>query len=141
MAEETKEETTLVKHTGGCHCGAVRFELLAPAVVNIWDCSCSICVKKQNKHFIVPNSKFKLLQGEDILSCYTFNTGQAKHTFCKVCGVQSFYTPRSSPDCKGICPHCVDPGTIKGEIVQKFKGEKWEETFEAKGGYATFNKQ
>ncbi|XP_041456893.1 centromere protein V-like [Lytechinus variegatus] len=141
MATETKEETPLIKHTGGCHCGLVRFEAMAPAVITVMDCDCSICVKKQNRHFIVPNSKFKLLQGEDMLTCYTFNTHQAKHTFCKVCGVQSFYTPRSSPDCKGIAPHCIDPGTIQGEIVERFHGVNWEETFTAKGGYETFNKQ
>lgn len=37
-------------------------------------------------------------QGSDNLTTYTFNTHAAKHTFCKTCGVQSFYTPRSNPD-------------------------------------------
>jgi len=38
------------------------------------------------------------LQGADKLTTYTFNTHQAKHTFCRTCGVQSFYQPRSNPD-------------------------------------------
>ncbi|XP_072163652.1 centromere protein V-like [Diadema setosum] len=128
------QESNLVKHTGGCHCGAVRFEILAPAIVNVWDCNCSVCVKKQNIHFIVPNSRFKLLQGEDSLTCYTFNTHKAKHTFCKICGVQSFYTPRSNPDGKGINPNCVDKGTIQKTIVQVFDGSNWEHEFKARGG-------
>ena len=64
--------------------------------------SCSICDKKQNKHFIVPKSSLTLLSGEQHLTTYVFNTMQAKHMFCKVCGVQSFYQPRSNPDGWGI---------------------------------------
>lgn len=64
-------------------------------------CSCSVCHMKQNIHFIVPNHHFKLTKGSDKLTTYTFNTHQAKHTFCSICGVQSFYTPRSNPDGKG----------------------------------------
>jgi len=33
---------------------------------------------KQNHHFIVPEARFRLLQGEDSLSTYTFHTGAAK---------------------------------------------------------------
>ena len=57
---------------------------------------------KQNLHIIVKNSKFNLLKGQDKITTYTFNTGRAKHTFCSVCGCQSFYSPRSHPDGKGI---------------------------------------
>lgn len=28
----------LVNHTGSCHCGAVRFEVLAPKVLKVYDC-------------------------------------------------------------------------------------------------------
>uniref|UniRef100_A0A480MXX7 Centromere protein V n=1 Tax=Sus scrofa TaxID=9823 RepID=A0A480MXX7_PIG len=87
----------LVKHTGGCHCGAVRFEVWASADLHIFDCNCSICKKKQNRHFIVPASRFKLLKGAESITTYTFNTHKAQHTFCKRCGVQSFYSPRSNP--------------------------------------------
>ena len=53
---------------------------------------------KQNHHFIVPKSRFTLLKGADKITTYTFNTHIAKHTFCSLCGVQSFYSPRSNPD-------------------------------------------
>ncbi|XP_025776123.1 uncharacterized protein LOC112857051, partial [Puma concolor] len=59
---DTFEYQGLVKHTGGCHCGAVRFEVWASADLHIFDCNCSICKKKQNRHFIVPASRFKLLK-------------------------------------------------------------------------------
>ncbi|KAK2155579.1 hypothetical protein LSH36_236g02000 [Paralvinella palmiformis] len=88
----------LVTHSGGCHCGAVRFTVEAPSDLTVYDCNCSICTKKQNVHFIVPTSRFKLIQGEDHLTLYQFNTKIAKHLFCKTCGVQAFYKPRSNPD-------------------------------------------
>ncbi|XP_025031007.1 centromere protein V [Python bivittatus] len=116
----------LVKHTGGCHCGAVRFEVWASDNLHVFDCNCSICVKKQNRHFIVPASHFKLLKGADHLSTYTFNTHCAQHTFCKTCGVQSFYTPRSNPDGYGIAPHCLDEGTITKITVEPINGKEWE---------------
>ncbi|KAI3373460.1 hypothetical protein L3Q82_022074 [Scortum barcoo] len=134
----------LVKHTGGCHCGAVRFEVWSSPNLHVFECnksidqlisvyfsSCSICTKKQNHHFIVPKAQFTLLQGSDNLTTYTFNTHVAKHTFCKTCGVQSFYSPRSNPDGYGVAPHCLDEGTVRSVTVEKFCGEKWEESMQA----------
>ncbi|OCT91140.1 centromere protein V [Xenopus laevis] len=116
----------LVKHSGGCHCGAVRFEIWASSDLHIFDCNCSICVKKQNRHFIVPASRFQLLKGADNLTTYKFNTKKAHHTFCKTCGVQSFYTPRSNPDGYGIAPHCLDAGTVRSVHVEQINGKEWE---------------
>ncbi|KAM9320649.1 centromere protein V [Gastrophryne carolinensis] len=116
----------LVKHSGGCHCGAVRFEVWASPDLHVFDCNCSICVKKQNRHFIVPSSRFKLLKGADNLTTYNFNTKKAQHTFCKTCGVQSFYTPRSNPDGYGIAPHCLDDGTVHSVNVEQINGKEWE---------------
>ncbi|XP_060942492.1 centromere protein V [Limanda limanda] len=121
----------LVKHTGGCHCGAVRFEVWNSPDLHVFDCNCSICTKKQNHHFIVAENQFKLLQGLDCLTTYTFGTHIGQHTFCKICGVQSFFVPRSNPDGYGIAPHCLDPGTVQSSTVEKFCGEKWEESMEA----------
>lgn len=117
-------------HTGGCHCDAIRFEVLAPKRLVVYNCNCSICLKKQNKHFIVPKSKFTLIKGEDNLTTYTFNTHQAKHTFCRTCGVQCFYTPRSNPDGYGVAPHCLDPGTVEHITVENFDGQNWEQQIE-----------
>ncbi|XP_054857267.1 centromere protein V [Eublepharis macularius] len=128
---DTFEYQGLVKHTGGCHCGAVRFEVWAPADLHVFDCNCTICVKKQNRHFIVPASRFKLLEGADNLTAYTFNTHCAQHTFCKTCGVQSFYTPRSNPDGYGIAPHCLDEGTVRSITMEAINGKEWEKAIKA----------
>uniref|UniRef100_A0A663MG47 CENP-V/GFA domain-containing protein n=1 Tax=Athene cunicularia TaxID=194338 RepID=A0A663MG47_ATHCN len=122
----SSEYRGLVKHTGGCHCGAVRFEVWASADLHVFNCNCSICTKKQNRHFIVPASRFKLLKGADNLTTYTFNTHRAQHTFCKTCGVQSFYTPRSNPDGYGIAPHCLDDGTVQTIVAEDINGKEWE---------------
>ena len=68
-------------HKGGCHCGRVRFEVIAPANIDVSECNCSICAKSGFLHLIVPAERFKLLSGGDALSTYTFNTGVAKHLF------------------------------------------------------------
>ena len=71
------------------------------------------------------------LQGEEFLTCYTYNTHQAKHMFCRVCGVQSFYTPRSNPDGKAVTIYCLDHGTVLSTTVTFFDGKNWEKSMEA----------
>ena len=79
--------TELVRHRGGCHCGRVRFEVLAPARLTVSDCNCSMCAKSGYLHLIVPKAQFTLVSGAESLTAYRFNTGTAQHLFCAVCGV------------------------------------------------------
>jgi hypothetical protein len=116
----------LVKHSGGCHCGRVRFEVLAPARVTVSDCNCSICSKSGYLHLIVPRAQFTLLSGAESLTTYRFNTGTARHLFCAVCGVKSFYVPRSHPDGYSVNARCLDPGTVERLTVEPFDGRQWE---------------
>jgi hypothetical protein len=109
-----------VVHRGGCHCGRVRFEVDAPAVIAALDCNCSICRMSGFLHLIVPAARFRLLAGADALSEYTFNTGTAKHRFCRHCGIKSFYVPRSNPDGFDINVHCLDPATIERIEIAPF---------------------
>jgi len=113
-------------HTGGCHCGRVRFEVDAPAKIEVADCNCSICSKCGYLHLIVPAERFKLICGEDALSTYTFNTHAAKHRFCSFCGVKSFYVPRSHPDGVSVNVRCIDSATIESMSVIPFNGRQWE---------------
>jgi hypothetical protein len=116
----------LVTHRGGCHCGQIRFEVLAPAEIDASECNCSICSKSGFLHLIIPKSRFKLLQGSEHLSTYTFNTGVAKHLFCKICGVKSFYVPRSNPDGYSVNVRCLEQNTIASMNVHQFDGRNWE---------------
>jgi hypothetical protein len=117
----------MIVHRGGCHCGRVRFEVTAPADLDVSDCNCSICNKSGFLHLIVPAARFVLLQGTEHLSTYTFNTGVAKHHFCSHCGVKSFYIPRSHPDGVSVNVRCIDPGTIASMNVTPFDGRHWEQ--------------
>ena len=118
-------------HTGGCHCGAVRFEVTAPSEVEVFECNCSICSKLGYLHLVVPRSHFRLLRGEDALSTYTFNTRQARHLFCRHCGVESFYVPRSHPDGYSVNLRCIDEGTLEKVRIRPFDGRNWEEAVAA----------
>ena len=64
----------------------------------------------------------------DALATYRFNTGTAQHLFCKVCGIKSFYVPRSHPDGYSVNARCLDSGSVKGMKVRKFNGADWEKS-------------
>ena len=117
----------LVTHRGGCHCGRVRFQVDAPARIEALDCNCSICRMTGFLHLIVPASRFRLVSGTDALVEYTFNTGAAKHRFCRYCGVKSFYIPRSNPDGVDVNVRCLDEGTVRSLEVEAFDGANWEQ--------------
>ena len=113
-------------YSGSCHCGAVTFEVEAPEQLEVERCNCSICSKSGFLHLIVPLGRFRLLSGEDHLTTYTFNTGVAKHTFCRVCGIKPFYTPRSNPDGIDVNVNCLDTPPASIHIVE-FDGRNWEQ--------------
>jgi hypothetical protein len=111
---------TLVTHRGGCHCGAVAFEVEAPAHVVASECNCSICRMSGFLHLIVPRTRFRLLRGVDALTEYRFNTGTARHLFCRRCGVKSFYVPRSNPDGYSVNLRCLERSTIVQLTIEPF---------------------
>jgi hypothetical protein len=112
-------------YRGGCHCGAVRFEVEAPERIQCLECNCSICAKSGYLHLIVPRSKFKLIQGSKDLTTYTFNTGLARHLFCRKCGIKSFYIPRSNPDGYDVNVRCLEPKPNE-LVIEWFDGRNWE---------------
>jgi len=112
---------------GGCHCGAVRFEVLAPGDIEAKECNCSICRMAGYLHLIVPKERFRLLAGEDRLTTYSFNTETAKHRFCSVCGIKSFYVPRSHPEGFSVNVRCLDEGTVRVTRITLFDGQHWED--------------
>jgi hypothetical protein len=127
----------MIKHAGGCHCGRVRFEVLAPARLQVSDCNCSICSKAGYLHLIVPADQFRLLSGQDALTVYQFNTGTARHLFCSVCGIKSFYVPRSHPDGFSVNARCLDEGTVEAMQIRQTNGREWEKTYP--GGRGQYN--
>ena len=115
-----------MKYFGSCHCQAVTFTVEAAEEVEVEDCNCSICSKFGFLHLIVPKRNFELLTGQEYLTEYRFNTGVAKHTFCKICGAKPFYIPRSNPDGVDVNVRCLDQAPDKITIVP-FDGQNWED--------------
>jgi len=112
-------------YKGGCHCGAVKFEVEAPEDIEGEDCNCSICRMSGFLHLIVPLAKFKLLSGNESITTYTFNTGVAQHKFCNICGVKSFYIPRSNLDGVDVNIRCLSTQPKSLKIIS-FDGQNWE---------------
>ena len=98
------------------------------------ECNCSICSRTGYLHLIVPQSHFHLLSGSDTLTTYQFNTGTARHLFCAVCGIKSFYVPRSHPDGISVNARCLEPGTVTAMQLQAVDGRNWEQTFAPRPG-------
>ena len=116
----------MITHTGGCHCGRVRFEVVAPAKLQVSECNCSMCSKASYLHLVVPADRFKLLSGREMLTTYSFNTHTAKHLFCSVCGIKSFYVPRSNPDGWSVNARCLDDPDSLDIRIEAFDGRNWE---------------
>ena len=118
-----------MKVSGGCHCGAVRFEAeLADAPVPALDCNCSVCRMAGFVHIMVPHKDFELLTRRDALASYRFGTGAAEHLFCRRCGIKSFYQPRSHPDAWSVNANCLDQPVELA--VERFDGANWERAAE-----------
>jgi hypothetical protein len=114
-----------MKYLGGCHCGAVRFEVEAPETIQATVCNCSIYSKSGYLHYVVDAKDLKLLQGKEHITTYTFGTATAQHHFCKLCGIKSFYVPRSHPQGFSVNIRCLDhPPTF---TTKTFDGQHWEE--------------
>jgi hypothetical protein len=122
---------------GGCHCRAIRYETLCADEVEVMSCNCSICAMTGYLHLIVEKQGFRLLKGEKNLTLYSFNTGTAKHLFCKTCGVKSFYFPRSHPDGVSVNYRCLDDAPIGAARITPFDGQNWEDSAQSLSAHGT----
>ena len=81
-----------------CHCGAVKFKVnLSDEFNTIRRCTCSFCRMRGAVAVSAPLSGIRVFEGQDKLTEYRFNTGEAKHYFCSVCGIYTFHQRRSNP--------------------------------------------
>lgn len=110
----------------GCHCGAVRFEVEFTENPIVSECNCSICSKSGYLHLIVPAEKFHMVSGKEFLTTYTLGTVVAKHHFCEVCGIKSFYVPRSNPNGFSVNVRCLNEAGDLKYTIKPFDGQHWE---------------
>ena len=111
--------------TGGCHCGAVRFRAEADQRPKMLNCNCSICSASGYLHLFIPHEHFDLLSGQDQLTSYRFGSGEAEHLFCKICGVKSFYQPKSHPDCWSVHLNWLDDASALSPQITDIDGKNW----------------
>lgn len=108
-------------YPGSCHCGAVRFEIDTD-FPELTTCDCSICRRKNALMVKVHQSNFRLLAGAESLSEYQFNTMNARHYFCKVCGIYPFHRKRVTPDNFGVNVFCLEGADLEGVPVRQTNG-------------------
>ncbi len=116
--------------SGSCHCGAVTFEIDSE-LDKVAICKCSICQRRNAVMHRVAADRFRLLSGEDSLQLYQFNTGTAKHYFCKICGTYPFHRPRIAPEAYTVNVFCldgVDRQVVAGLEVVEIDGRSFSST-------------
>lgn len=95
--------------SGCCHCGAVRFEArLTAGFDTVRRCTCSYCRMRGAVVVSAEMGGVTILQGADRLTSYRFNTRQAEHFFCSVCGIYTHHQRRSNPDQYGVNVACLE---------------------------------
>ncbi len=108
-------------YRGSCHCGGIRFEVETD-LSELTMCDCSMCKKKNALMVKVHESRFTLLDGEDLLTEYQFHTRTARHFFCKVCGIYTFHRKRVTPDNLGINVFCLEGFSRDGIPIRQALG-------------------
>ena len=107
------------KHTGSCHCGAVRFVVHADLSRGASKCNCSICLKLGAIGGIVKPADFTLASGEEALSTYEWGHKISKRYFCARCGVYCFargHLEELGGDYVSFNANClddIDPNALK----------------------------
>lgn len=96
-------------YQAACHCGTVRFSLrLTDGLRTARRCNCSYCRMRGAVAVSANLDNIEVTQGEDALTLYQFNTGEAKHYFCSKCGIYTFHQRRSSPNQYGVNVACIE---------------------------------
>lgn len=94
---------------GGCHCGKVKFRVrLHHGLGSARRCTCSYCAMRGAVAVSARIDGLTIVDGADSLATYTFNTGTAKHHFCRNCGIYTHHQRRSNPDELGVNVACLD---------------------------------
>ena len=99
--------------SGGCLCGAVRFEIELPTLFCA-HCHCSMCRKAHGAGFVtwigVPYERFRITAGEDALRRYD-SSEHGWRRFCGNCGSSMLCESSKHPDHLDVAL-----GSLDGEI-------------------------
>ena len=109
--------------SGGCHCGAVRFEADVDTASGI-ECNCSYCSKAAPLLAFIGAEQFKQTSGGEIMSDYRFNKNVIAHLFCKNCGISAFGRGKGpgGQEMAAINLRCVDDIDLDSVARKPFNG-------------------
>ena len=98
-----------------CHCGSIQLDVfLATGLEEIIRCNCSICSRGKGFAMVcVPSEALKIIEGNESITEYIFNTATSSHNFCIVCGIHTHHQSRSRPDKICINVACIDEVNVK----------------------------
>ena len=115
----------LQSHTGGCHCGKVRYQVKIDLTAPVISCNCSMCGRVGSLLSFVPAQQFTLLSGEDSLTDYQFNKHVIHHLFCRVCGIKAFArgVGRDGGPTVAINTRCLDGVDVSKLNVMPYDGK------------------
>ena len=111
----------MTAHTGGCQCGAVRYEVVGePRQVIV--CHCKECQRQSGSAFgmtmVVDEAALRIVQGEP--KTFTRKTDSGRELlcgFCPQCGTRIYHKPQYRPGTISVKPGTLDdtgwlkPGT------------------------------
>ena len=109
--------------TGGCHCGAVRYEAEVDTTSGI-ECNCSYCTKAAPLLAFTSADRFRVTSGEEALTDYRFNKHVIAHLFCRHCGIGAFGrgTGPDGTEMAAINLRCVDGIDLDAVERKPFNG-------------------
>jgi hypothetical protein len=112
----------ITTYTGRCHCGAVRFRLIAEAITRGCRCNCSICIRRgavmSDSYF--PPEAFESFEGLDALAVYHWGDREMNHYFCRTCGIHPFADPIGKPGHYRVNLGCLegfDPLAVEIRLI------------------------
>jgi hypothetical protein len=118
--------------SGGCACGAVRYECVAPPVAMV-NCHCRDCQRAGGAGFsptvVVPAASFRLLRGEPKRYSSRADSGHTAHrAFCGECGAPLFASSSARGDFIGIRAGSLDdPSWFKPQAeVWTASAQSWD---------------
>ncbi len=107
------------KHSGGCHCGAIRFEVALDLDAGASRCNCSVCTKIAQTGAIAKPDAFAVLTDETTFGRYAWGGKTATRFFCPTCGVHRYgrgHLEQLGGDYISVNVNClddVDPDRLK----------------------------
>ncbi len=104
-----------VKKTGGCQCGAIRYEITGTPVRTL-ACHCTDCQKQSGSAFgmtlVINEDDFRLTKGELKTFTSTTDSGREKlGTFCPDCGSRIYHQLEARKGMVSLKPGTLDDTT------------------------------